>query len=46
LRLLRADHDTLLASTDVRDELVRIHDRFAEENRHLRATLASRDTQI
>lgn len=36
LKLLRADHETLLASTDVRSELIAMNDKYEGEMEYMR----------
>ncbi len=46
LRLLRADHETLLSSTDVRDELNALNDKYEVEMGYMRELVRQKDFEI
>ena len=46
LRLLRADHETLLSSTDVRDELNALNDKYEVEMGYMRELIRQKDSEI
>ncbi len=46
LRLLRADHETLLSSTDVRDELNALNDKYEVEMGYMRELVRQKDSEI